>query len=247
MEMNESSFDLFERYIEDKLNIDEKEIFERQLIEDPLLKEEVQQYKTVIGGIRSVERLKMLNEIKVADAEMPRALKTVSLFDFSNSRKESFYWIAASIIMVLCIGGYWFINQEKKSDELFTQYFTPDKSKLKRLSPEASDNYQKGNYAAAIKALNNLQSSFDDTTEATNLFYKGNSYLALKEPDKAIECFKKVIESPNGVYKKESEWYLALSYVKAKKFNKARPILKRISENNDHPYQQDAKDVLDKM
>ena len=247
MESNESSFDLIERYVENKLSAEEKEVFENQLKEDQALREETSSFKTVIGGIKSSQRSALLNQIKEVDAEMPKAMKTVSLFDFSMARKESIYWIAASIVLTLCIGGYFFSNQARKSDELFAQYFSPDTLKIKRLSPEVSNQYQKGNYAAAVKALNQLHKSFDDTTNATNLFYKGNAYLALKDPEKAIECFQKVLDSPNGVYKKESEWYLALSYVKAKKFKKARPILKNIASNSSHPYQKDAEDVLLKM
>jgi tetratricopeptide (TPR) repeat protein len=72
-------------------------------------------------------------------------------------------------------------------------------------------------------------------------FYKGLSYLGMREPDKAIALF----DSLQGVppLRDRADWYLAMAWLMKKDFQKAGEITQKIAQT-DSPFRLPAAQLL---
>jgi tetratricopeptide (TPR) repeat protein len=74
-----------------------------------------------------------------------------------------------------------------------------------------------------------------------DLFYAGNAYLQLGKPIEAIRNFQQ-LESLNKVnqahiFEEDTEYYLAMAYLKNGQTKEATALLEKIHQTNGHPYQ----------
>jgi hypothetical protein len=257
--MENSPFERIEQYLEGSMSSAEKTEFESHLNE-PSWGEELQSYKTLTGGIRSVQRHKMLRHLQSVDDSMskyepesePIAVaegKTRPLLG-GGWKNELYYWVAAACILALLIPGYYFI-QDQKTEKLFTQYFSPHQAGATLATPseEVMREYREGDYAQALHLLITNEKSLteNDTTILSTLFYKGNMFLATQKPKDAIVCFEKILKDPSDRYRKESEWYLSLSYLKDNKPEQAKKLLKNIVTDAQNSHQKEAEAILKKL
>lgn len=125
---------------------------------------------------------------------------------------------------------------------LYTQNFK--RAKVPADVPEEIDfpirNYEKGNYKTAVAAFKIAKQnavSRGDETDTTLLkfniyYYTGQSLMALGEINEAIPQLQNALhESPNDSLEAETQWYLALAYIKNNNAKKALDILKPLSVN----------------
>jgi tetratricopeptide (TPR) repeat protein len=95
--------------------------------------------------------------------------------------------------------------------------------------------YKLSHYAEAIELFQGSQSK-----TLQDYFIAGNAYLELNNPSEAIKCFLSVQQInaswQTHLYQDDTEYYLAMSYLKNDKPSKAIPLFEKIHVDNNHLY-----------
>ena len=138
--------------------------------------------------------------------------------------------VAASIVSIaaLSVWAIWFKNG--KEEKLFAQYFQPDPGLISAMGStdnyvfdRAMIDYKTGNYSAAIKTWDSLQTVHPDNDTLT--YFLGSAYLAMEQTGKAIPYLQTITSAKNSVFVKDANWYLALAFIKTGKPKEAIPLL----------------------
>lgn len=162
---------------------------------------------------------------------------------------------AVAAVFILLIGSAILFNQNSgslNSERTFSKYFQPyDGIGTKRGLSEESDGviqlgiekYNKGEYANALEVFDACISN--DNRSQTVLFFAGSSALNLGDPDKALSYFANW--DVNSPVIEQVEWFTAGCYLKKGDFESLRAILKKISEDPEHHFNNEATSMLKKI
>lgn len=161
--------------------------------------------------------------------------------------------MAAAIIVILIPIGYILLSDFFKQDqqELFTAYFEPyddvitERSEQAGLLEQALSAYNQENFRQAITYFEGFLKEYPEETGVKS--YLGISYLAVGEIDKAESSLEEVSQSGAGLFKEVSEWYLALTYLKAEQMDALQQQLKLITAQSDHMYYAQAQRLLEEI
>ncbi|QHT69037.1 tetratricopeptide repeat protein [Rhodocytophaga rosea] len=255
---NISLAELIDNYLSGRLNQEEKSAFEQRLSAETALAEQVALQRKITTGLQTAGRLNMLALLKEEDAKMPAyqpeeeattatEAKTIS---FNPTSKQMYYWAAAAVLLLM-VPVFMLLRANESGEKLADSYFHAHENQWvstdgdSSLSAQAMEHYEEGKYAMALNIFEKMLGN--NTAEAEVQFYKGNSYLALKKTQEAIQSFEAVLTMPANKYTEEAEWYLALSYVQADDEKQAKKILKGIMDNENHPYHKEAQDLMKKL
>jgi tetratricopeptide (TPR) repeat protein len=229
-DISPSDLERFESYIAHKMKGDEKVNFEKELINDPLLKAKFNEIKNIIEGI---EKIEFKNKLEQIHREM----------DVGKDRpgnKFIFNWkylsVAASVLVIALISIFIF-NQPKKNEKLFADYFKSDPGLVTAMSNRDMNyefergmiDYKSEKYQSAIDRWEQLLA--ENIANDTLNYFLGTAYLELKNPEPAITRLKKVTENPQSKFIDEAYWYLALAYILENRTEDAVMVL----ENTNHP------------
>lgn len=214
--------ELIENYFLGRLSEKEKQTFNDLLLTDLAFKE----------SFMLQENLQKV--IEVEEDENFKAMLEGFENELQPKSKNYTKWLVAASVLVLFGLSYFALFQENSTNEdLFAQNFEPyrnviqpiERSKISEdIKTKAFAFYEKGEYQDAILLFSELQK-----TEKENyfIFYKANSYLAIKNTSEAIPLLKKYLEI-QGQFKDKAQWYLALAFLKEKNTNEAEKILHTI-------------------
>ena len=259
--MNELEKDiaLLERYIENDLDINDREMVEERLASEDDFKKLLDQVQLLISGIQYAGRNRMMQHLKQLEQKLPEVrLEKATAGDEENDDKvvpistTKHWWMAAAAVVIVVVSSIFLFDQKPTPKELYQAYFeTYDNvmSATTRGEPtaetsfeEAMQVYDQGNYALAIEMFNGLPGVEKDS----GLYlYLGNSYLVVEEPKKAIEAFEKALENP-GNFKNQLQWYLGMGYLQAGNVEKAIEVF-TIVKNSDYSKSQQASEILEKI
>jgi hypothetical protein len=228
-----------ELYVEGKLNGTELNEFEEELNSDETLVNDLENYKKAVESIRISSRNKMKGELKTIHNEV-----IGSRYKISNPFIKTMK-IAAVLFGILVISwpSLYFFRQSRqsKSERLFAENFAPYMNittqrgevmtKDKVLQNAAMYYYNNREYDKAVVNFDELIKT-QVNPEPTIWFYYGITCLATNQNDKAIGIFTKLTSDKDYVLFEQSEWYLSLSYIKAKNKQKAIALLEKISLQN---------------
>jgi len=191
---------LIEKYIQNRLSVEE------QLLFDEFIKNDSQLKKVVINA---------------DDSNFKKLITEIESRSKPANRKTSYAkWLVAASIVVL-LGSFYFIyfNDKNSSNELFAEYFEPYRNVIQPIErnneqhnkkTQAFAVYENGDYNKAIILFSRL---YETTNESYYLFYKANALLQLDRADEAIALLIKHHKT-NGVLTQKTNWYLALAYLK---------------------------------
>ena len=102
--------------------------------------------------------------------------------------------------------------------------------------------YNSGSYQKVISAV-----SLKEHKSQKDYFLAAQSYLQLNDADAAINAFKQVEDINQKTNEKyfvyETDYYLALAYIKAGNIEKAEQQLNKITSNKQHPFYNQAKSI----
>lgn len=227
-----------EKYVEGKLSLEETRAFAKELCDNTDLVSEMQAYQKAVKGIR--------------DYGLKAELRTYHQEFFEKlANKRILYWkyisgIAASVIIIIGLV-YILLFQSLSNSELFTRYFEPYPDIITTRNVDNSNlakglkSYSSGEYEMAITIFNSLPPTDPDYTTA--LFYMAISYLAITQPQIAIDSLEK-LNRIDKTYQEQVHWYLALSYLKLDDTKSAKKQLMKIEEK--HFKYIEAQELLDK-
>lgn len=105
------------------------------------------------------------------------------------------------------------------------------------------DHYDKKEYPQAIAIFEeHLQKSPEAYDPKSIKFYLGVSYLAMDDITKAKTYFEELVALDKFSRKEDTQWYLALTYIKDKNAAAAKPLLSSLSQNG--KYKEKAENLL---
>lgn len=237
--MNKS--DLIDKYIQNRASVEEVEIVKRLMLEDLNFKEEL---------------VFQLELSKAIQREESQALKLrLQRFEKRQIKQKSSYRTLSSIaaIFVIGLGLLWFLNMNPNYKKMYVANFEPypnivvptvrDFNNQENKIQEAFRYYEHHDYAKAALFFSELYSV--DKIDYAN-FYYGISLMADNQFEKAVG----VLTDPNWQipekYKSQTNWYLALAYLRIDRIEKSIEHLQKVIEDNGFMTMQ-AQQLLDKL
>lgn len=183
--------------------------------------------------------------------------KTVASKKIIPIRRKVITYASSAIaaVFLLLIAGAIFLNQNSGSlisERTFSKFFHSYDGIGNKRGPSEEGNriielgiqkYNKGEYTNALELFEACIS--DNNRNETILLYAGSSALITGDPDKALRYFANWDDS-SPIYE-QVEWYTAGCYLKKNDIEKARAILKKISEDPEHSYYNEATTVLKRI
>jgi hypothetical protein len=240
--MDNSANKIFEQlvsYLDGVLTEDDTETIEKRLAIDSVV---LAEYESLVKTRAAIQHYGL--KCKVAEVHkkmMVEIQQTVK--QRGKTRRIIRYTMAAAASLVLLISGYVAYNSfTSSSDKIFTSnYHTYQLSVTRDVSDVLTPverAYGEKNYKEVLR----IHDAKEDKTAKAE-FLTGVASLELRNNSKAIKCFNEVIEMNTGaatpVLHDESEYYLALAYIKNKDYDYALTLLNKISENDEHKYRRE--------
>ena len=205
------------------------------------------------SGYTTDELMKELQTHEAAAVAIQRnaVLRQVSLVHnayFKNRNKEAWtvrvnfrFWLsAAAILIVVPALIVMFVYATNSPDRLFASQYQTYRLNVDRTSSPSNKellatNYQDGKYNEAITQFESLTSkSVSDKVIAAFAYMELNNYKA------AIPLFNAVIRNNvvtrEKLYQDEAEYYLALSYLKAKQIEQSYQLFSKIYSDTEHTF-----------
>lgn len=242
--MDEDIYVLIDRYLAGELNTQEQKDFEEKIRADAGFAEKVLLYRSLTENLKSrfsgEEEEKRLQESlsAISNTEIPveKTTKVVSL--------RWYYWAAAASVALLAV--IWFYTGTSTLPEYSQYAFHGDLSITERgddsLQHQAEEAFNSKNYTDAITYLDKLLAADPENT-ALQLF-KGIALLELDRFHEA-ESLLKAIQNSNTVYRDKATWYLALSALKQKNYDRCKTLLEQIpAGSEDH---EKAREILKRL
>ena len=224
------------QYLDGELTGTEKESLVRQLATDKALQDELESLKSTSEAVKLYGLQKKVSGIH---QQMMEELQP-PVREIKSSKKIIRYSIAVAASLVLIIGSYMAYNfYSLSADKVFASNYQTYQLVTVRdgntIESPAEKAYRENNYAEVIR----IHDAGEDHTPKGE-FLCGAAALELKENDKAIKCFKEVLDADRqtgqSVLKDEAEYYLSLTYIRNKDYESALVLMNTIQGNPNHLY-----------
>lgn len=220
-------YDKIEDYLNGFLSEGERTEFKQKLEDDPAFKETYELRKSMFLLLKHKQDKETLKK---------------KLSDISNSSSPTItkappkrlwlkYAMAAASVLILVLA----LTQLLKSDKsLYEKYAFEYTMNVTQKSDENTLNhsqtaFNKGDYTTAYTSLNTYLK--DNPKDITAYYSLGICALELDKYDEALEVFNN-INSGTSAYKKNTEWLIALTYLKAGDLVKCKKALSEIPPSN---------------
>ncbi len=240
------------RYTDGELNAQENAATEQLLLNDKSLKERYVNLVLAKAAIRSQglqQRVKALhnNYITEINAAESRPTDTAKIIKppFLNGIKIIMRIAAVFIVVVAGYGVYQYsaTSNETVFADNFISYRLPV-SRGENTATPIDSFYQSSNYNAVLEA-------FNSTAEKTqkNYFLAALANLQMGNSKAAVDEFRSLQQiNANAVQKyfvQETEYYLALAYIKSGNINEAEKLVNSIKQNKQHLFYKKANEISD--
>jgi hypothetical protein len=231
---------LIANYFLDALTDVEKIQFENFLKTNPDFKEEFDFQKAVKQAIIKKEHDNLKHRLQHFEVELK-----------SKKIKKIWWSVAASIILMISIGFYFF-GHEISHEALFAEYYKPAKNIIHPIVRNSGIQddvtmafiaYQRQDYKSAQKLF---QAAFSATQRSELIFYEGITLIELDQPHLAIQMFEKH-KNYNDALSKKTNWYLAMAHLKNGDVLEVKALLNEISNNTKAFNNKEAKALLKKL
>lgn len=232
------------RYMDNELLPDEKQVVEKMLHENADLNERYQyllaakhaiRYQNLRQRVQSVHN-EYINSANSNQSVLPKIVRP-SVF-------KTFIRVAA--VFVAVIAGYGIFEYSTTTNQSvynnsFINYELPVNRGINNTS-SIDSLYAVANYNAAIK-------TFEEKSQKNqeDYFIAAQSYLHLNNTGKAIQAFSEVKKlndaSAQKYFVDETDYYLALAYIKAGNINEAENLLNKITADKQNLFYNKAKEI----
>lgn len=263
MSLIDKDYQIIEKYLQGRLDTDEKVLF-KQRLDDPDFREEYEFQEILQDELFSQKRDEIVTLLK--EEFIPKTVKPTSPKTLSWIEKIKMWLNPIPLRPVLRIGIvavllglgilYWQSNNSMTNQALYTKYYQPESSDF-ILIPVASTNgnpkvvskddlkeaYDAGNHQLVLQITSALLKQEQDTIGI--LLLAANSHMQLGQMTEAIDILQVIVEQNNfPTYVNKAKWYQALAYLKIDKVSEARSLLKDLV-NTYRNKQEEAKVILE--
>ncbi|MBC7915008.1 MAG: hypothetical protein H7Y07_12895 [Pyrinomonadaceae bacterium] len=237
MNTNEQSPEKLIQYLDGELMGKELTDFEQGVAENSamqaelnnliLTREAIKSYglKTQVASVHQ----EMMEELNKKIITIPKSNKVRSLYRMPLN-------IAASLLVImLSVGFYQYITIS--GSKVFNENYSSYELSISRGDDNGISKietaYSNGRLNVVIAEFIKLKNP-----NAKDNFLAGQAYLSNNQMNESIRCFEHVLAngSAENDFKDDTEYYLALSYLRNNEPLKAEPILKKINKDKDHLY-----------
>lgn len=173
----------------------------------------------------------------------------------SNIRSMRLMWVGVAIAAALCL--LWLIipSQEQSSPmDLYASYYerfpnvanplTRDSGAIQSLKDRAYAKYEQGGYQQAILLFDSL---LLEQPSLTHEFYKGICAMEVENWPLAQSSLQVVASSDTSRFAQAAQWYIALVDLRTDSLDSSKDNLETIASDAEHPFQQEAADLLQQI
>jgi tetratricopeptide (TPR) repeat protein len=223
--------DLLIRYLDGELSPEERTALEGRLATDKTFREKLTNMQITVQAIK---HLGTSQKVAGIHSQMMQELKPQQKTKLIGISKEVRYTMAvAASLLVLFIGVRIYMSSQPTSEKLYSQSFVDfnasgTRSNGNQLS-EVEKHYQQKEYNAVINDTRSLHLDEKDS------LLIGLAYLHTDKTANAIGFFQRIASSTNS-FKEDGEFYLSLSYLKNKDYDKAITLMQKIADDTAHLY-----------
>ena len=232
-----------DRYLWDKMPLEERNAFETAIENDLDLKREVMAQKEAMKLVDGMGEELIKERIRKA------GLKAAPLGSAGKSRKGLWFLLAA-LLVALAVGSIYFMQKEEAPVPpkiLYASNFeayplTFGNRGNEDLLTSASIAYSEKEYA---KALELFATAAPNNEDAKIALAQGISHMALEQYDRAIPVLASFVNGP--LYGAQCRWYLALAYLQTQQSSAAKEQLELLIQSPDDFKKAAAKELLKKI
>lgn len=231
-------------YVMDLLPIEEKMAFEQKMARKPSLQAEVALQSQLLFVIEGVEdqRLKKMLQDEQTQINQEKTISSTSPPLHSSTWNNRRWWIILIAILALLLA-YLFLQTQQTAnpEKIYATYFQPydnvivstvrqgKSSTVPSEVTEAFQNYEAGNYSAALAAFNQIN---NEQQTSNYQFYKALTLMELDNAIAAIPILKSVIQDTDTPFQEHAQWYLALAYLQEENIEQTTTTLEVLLDSN---------------
>jgi hypothetical protein len=238
---SEEIYERFQDYLDNLLNTEENSAFENQLKTDALFAKKFNLFKENQAFLNlefSGEKEKFVTNLKVISNQNNQTTAQPKVIGLNKK------WYAIAATLVLFMGGYFFTQKSTPTYDDYNEFenasFTSRGNNEENLK-QAENLYNEKKYNEAILKFETIIQ--DNKNEEIALTYA----VCLIETNNfsKAELFLRPISKSKSLFKNKAIWYLGLSNLKQKNYEKTLQILKTLP--NDAEEYNKAKEIVQQL
>jgi len=238
-------FDYIEEFLAGELSETDAQTFEKAILENSSLREEVEMVKEMeLFAQRKADNKDAIDVVNVVMEEGKRIEEGKRK---GNALIKSV--IAVVMLSLLTLASYVYFSQETKEinhEELFAEYFEPESASFSSKSNNTNQNqkyitadsilqlaeysFNKNSFEQSIQLFNAYHELLD-TLNPEAQYFKSVALLGNRQPVNAINNFN-LINDEKDVFENDIHWYKGLSYLADQRFAQAREEIQNINKNS---------------
>ncbi|MFN8289590.1 MAG: hypothetical protein U0U70_05005 [Chitinophagaceae bacterium] len=224
-------------YMDGALSAAEKQAVEERLGTDAAFRAE---YESLLQARAAIKLYGLKQQVGAVHKQMMDEM-TPAVRRINPARKTFRYAMAVAASLVILIGGYMAYNFFTLSpDKVYSAHYHSYTLVNERGADSTGLTAEEKAYAE--KKYKEVVRLHDEAAAPSvkEEFLCGTASMELGDDTKAIRCFNRVLELNQQNNRKtlndETEYYLALSYIRNKDYDFALPLLEKIRDDNAHTY-----------
>lgn len=242
-------FEKIEKFLLNDLPEHEKQKFEEELKHNKALRNRVDQLEVIIKGIEKDgmrDKIGQFHKNTIESGNVSK--KQIKDKPALTIPRAVPYLVAASVLILMGIGVFWFFSPSLYHERIFSEFFEPDPGLITPMSARSDYlfydgmiDYKLEDYETAIRKWEDIKEQFAGTD--TINYFLGVAHLALENDEQAIDYLQKALQVTGNEFVHETRYYLGLAYLKKGKINEAvdlfeqselaesKLLLKRLNKN----------------
>lgn len=233
--MDENKLEKAERYLNNEMPAEERAAFELQIANDEELKNFVKLYSSIDDTMSAEDTTPAENELKQTLQQMGKKyFAGEGKLGQGNFRK---WMTAAAAILVIALGVFYFLYQDKPSAEkLYAQFAVHEPLVIQQrgsgsdpVAAEAAAKFNSRHYDETLPLLKQYMEKNPEDIQVEFALAICNLEQGLYP--EAERIFSRIASSQTA-YADAATWYLALSALKQKDLSKCRNILNSIPQTS---------------
>lgn len=233
--MNETDLEKAEQYLDNSMPDAERTEFELRIAADEELRNYVQLYSSIDKTMRTENTSPGENELRQTLQQMGKKYFAGE----GNVKQGSFkklLAIAASVILVISVGIYFFMQSKPDAEKLYAQFAQHDPVNIQlrgsaddSLAQLAAGKFNAKQYYEALPLLQQYLAKQPGDVQMK--FSEAICYMELNKNKEAYAVFSE-LASGSTAYAAAAQWYQALLALREKEFTKCRGILNSIPSSS---------------
>lgn len=231
-------------YLSDQMSEADRLAFEAAMSTDQQLQQQVEDQAHLRGIVRSYGAEQLKKRLQKIEQQS------------TGTTKNPYWWLYLIIGLILAGLAYWVVQSEEEAatpQQLYAQYYQPFQplglntrnQSAEGWQSEFISAYQTKDYKASLAMFANRPDSL--SSEKQYELMAAIAYLETDQKGAAVSLFAAVASSEDHYFSDEGNWYLGLLQLESGNVSQAKTYLEKVAEDDQSEYQQQAKDLLERL